>query len=157
PLDKGKGDTGSETGTSGGTGSDVDQGVEKEKKGGLPPAVFFTGLGVTAILGGGTVWGGLDPQKNPGPGNIPNPCKDWGDFAGSKGPATECPDYKEGLAKQMRTNILIGATAVVGATTVVLAVLTKWGGEPSKPEKKEAFILPVLGVQDGVSIGAVGR
>ena len=31
------------------------------------------------------------------------------------------------------------------------------GFGPSKPEKKEAFIMPVVGVHDGVSIGAVGR
>jgi hypothetical protein len=123
---------------------------EKEKKTGLPPAVFFAGLGVTAVLGGLTVWSGLDTLKNPGTEKVQLDCAPPNN-------TVDCPTYKEGLAHQLRTNIFIGATSVVGATTVVLAVLTKWGGEPAKVEKKEAFIMPVVGVQDGVSIGAVGR
>jgi hypothetical protein len=134
-----------------GSGGDADRGVEKEKKGGLPPAAFFAGLGVTAVLGGVTIWSGLDTIKNPGEQAVRDNCGKYAD------PVNECPDYKTGLAHQLRTNILIGATSVVGATTVVLAVLTNWGGTPSKVEKKEAFIMPVVGVQDGVSIGAVGR
>jgi hypothetical protein len=137
----------------GATSGDGDRGVEKEKKGGLPPAVFFAGLGVTAVLGGVTIWSGLDTVKNPGEQRVRDECNP----SVYQGAPEECPTYKTGLAHQMRTNILIGATSVVGATTVVLAVLTKWGGEPAKAEKKEAFIMPVVGVQDGVSIGAVGR
>jgi hypothetical protein len=136
-----------------GSSGEGDRGVEKEKKGGLPPAVFFAGLGVTAVLGGVTIWSGLDTVKNPGEQRVRDECKP----PAYDGVPEECPTYKTGLAHQLRTNILIGATGVVGATTVVLAVLTKWGGEPSKAEKKEAFIMPVVGVQDGVSIGAVGR
>jgi hypothetical protein len=154
PVEKMRDTSGTEPSTtSPGSGGDGDQGVEKEKKGGLPPVVFLTGLGVTAVLGGVTVWSGIDTQNNPGPDNIARLCYDYI----NKGEGSECPDYQRGVAHQLRTNILIGATSVVGATTIVLAVLTKWGGEPSKPEKKDAFIMPVVGVHDGVSIGAVGR
>jgi hypothetical protein len=136
---------------SAGSSGEGDRGVEKEKKGGLPPAVFFAGLGVTAVLGGVTIWSGLDTVKNPGTEKVTQDCAEW------TGAREDCPTYKTGLAHQLRTNILIGATSVVGATTVVLAVLTNWGGAPARAEKKEAFIMPVVGVQDGVSIGAVGR
>jgi hypothetical protein len=159
PVEKMRSDPGESATPSTGSGTEGDQGVEKEKKGGLPPAVFFAGLGVTAVLGGVTIWSGLDTQKNPGKENIPMLCANYSNTPGPSilGPSEDCPDYKKGLANQLRTNILIGATSVVGATTIVLAVLTKWGGDPAKPEKKEAFIMPVVGVQDGVSIGAVGR
>jgi len=154
PVEKIRDNAGEPNSTSPGGGGDEDKGIEKEKKGGLPPAVFFAGLGVTAVLGGVTLWSGLDTQKNPGQENVTKFCTDPTMYSG---PPLDCPLYKDGLAHQLRTNILIGATGVVGATTVVLAVLTNWGGAPSKPEKKEAFIMPVVGVQDGVSIGAVGR
>jgi hypothetical protein len=158
PVEKMAGSSGEPGTTSTGSGAETDQGAEKEKKGGLPPAVFFTGLGVTAVLGGVTVWSGIDTKKNPGAENISALCAGYSpNTPGSLGAPEDCPAYKEGLAHQLRTNILIGATSVVGATTVVLAILTKWGGEPAKPEKKEAFIMPVVGVHDGVSIGAVGR
>jgi hypothetical protein len=152
PVEKMK-DTGATEPSTGSSGSEggSDTGVEKDKKGGLPPVVFLSALGVTAVLGGVTIWSGLDTVKNPGEQKVKDDCALW------TGTPTDCPTYQTGLAHQMRTNILIGATSVVGATTVVLAVLTKWGGEPSKPEKKEAFIMPVVGVHDGVSIGAVGR
>jgi hypothetical protein len=72
---------------------------------------------------------------------------------------SDCPTYQLGLDHERRTNILIAATSVVGVTTAVIGlVFTRWGpDEPAKVDKKDAFIMPTLGIHDGVNIGAVGR
>jgi hypothetical protein len=38
--------------------------------------------------------------------------------------------YNTGRDQQIRTNVLLGATAVVGAGTAVLAFFTNWSGRP---------------------------
>lgn len=60
--------------------------------------------------------------------------------------------YDQGRDQQLRTNILIGATAAAGITTVVLAVFTDWsGGE----HEREIAIKPVQG--GGAVVGFGGR
>src|SRR5689334_21944357 len=54
-----------ENGTTG-TEPQVDRGPEGEKKGGLPPLVFYVGLATTVVLGGVTTWSGIDTLNNPG-------------------------------------------------------------------------------------------
>jgi hypothetical protein len=130
---------------------DADQTQEKkEKKAGLPRVVFFAGAGATAILTGVTIWSGIDAVNNPGPDRVRMDCM----------PNDEsCPTYQEGVAHQRRTNILIVATSVVGLTTAVIGLFfTKWGDDQTKPSnKKDAFVMPIVGVADGVNLGAVGR
>jgi hypothetical protein len=129
-----------------------DGGQEKPKKSGLPPTVFYVGAGVTAVLGGVTIWSGIDTMNNPGTQRVSDECP--------KGqPITDCPTYQLGLDHERRTNILIAATSVVGVTTAVIGLFfTNWGGEDApKSDKKDAFIVPTIGVSDGVNIGAVGR
>jgi hypothetical protein len=122
------------------------------KKSGWSPVVFFVGVGATAIVGGVTIWSGIDTMNNPGTARVQSEC--------ATVPRIEdCKTYQTGLDHERRTNILIGATSVVGVTTAVIGLfLTNWAGNDSpKPDKKDAFILPVVGVRDGVNIGAVGR
>ena len=128
----------------------ADHGPETDKKGGLPPLVFYVGLATTAVLGGVTTWSGIDTLNNPGADAVKNcPPVD---------PAA-CRDLLDlGRAHQTRTNVLIGVTSVVGVTTGIIALFfTNWGDDSAPAEKKEARILPVLGLRDGVTIGAVGR
>jgi hypothetical protein len=129
----------------------VDRPAEGDKKGGLSPAVFFITAGVTAVLGGVTIWSGIDTVNNPGTQAI----KDCQMKPGCNSDAL----YEEGRANQSRTNILLGVTGVAAVTTGVIALFfTNWGGDDaSQGEKKEARIAPVVSVGNGVTIGAVGR
>jgi hypothetical protein len=132
--------------------AEPDSSQDKPKKSGLSPVVFFVGVGATAIMGGVTIWSGIDTMNNPGTARVQSEC--------ATVPRIEdCKTYQTGLDHERRTNILIGATSVVGVTTAVIGLfLTNWAGNDSpKPDKKDAFILPVVGVRDGVNIGAVGR
>lgn len=51
--------------------------------------------------------------------------------------------YDKGRDQQLRTNILIGAAAAAGVTTVVLAVFTNWSPGESRPI--EVSVVPVHG------------
>jgi hypothetical protein len=113
-----------------------------ERKG-ISPAFFAVGMVATAGLGAATIWSGIDTQTNPGAAAVMAACA-------GKGP--ECPLYKQGLAKQLRTNVLIGSTAGVAAVTIVLAVFTRWRGE-----KKPPPVEPTAFVNDrGAVLGAAG-
>jgi hypothetical protein len=128
----------------------VDHGPETEKKSGLPPAVFYIGLAATAVLGGATVWSGIDTLNNPGTDAI-DKCK-------ATAGCDPVPLFDEGKAHETRTNVFIGVTSVVGVTTGILALFfTNWGDDSAPAEKKEARIMPLVGVSNGVTIGAVGR
>jgi len=135
----------------------ADQGAAS--KGGLPPAVFLVGVGLTAIAGGVTVWSGLDTQNNPGANHVRTECQMN---------AADCQSlYQQGLDKQHRTNLLIGVTAGVGiATGVIGAFFTDWSGSKKKasPAASEAARLhrsfevePWVSIGGGASVGALGR
>jgi hypothetical protein len=95
------------------------------KKGsGLHPAAFVVGAVATLGLGGVTIWSGIDTKNNPGVAAVKAQCAGQGEA---------CPTYQEGLKKQARTNIFIGATAGTAAVTVVLAILTNWHGTRKAP------------------------
>jgi hypothetical protein len=115
---------------------------------GLPPLYFFIGAGATVVLGGVTVWSGLDTLNNPGKDAVRTACVGQGD---------SCPEYKDGRSRQLRTNVLIGATSVVGvATAVVGALFTDWSGR--KAERPEtAKVSPWVSYDNGPAVGAVGR
>jgi len=89
---------------------------------------------------------------NPGKEKVQTDCKGFMSI-------DACPTYQLGLDHERRTNILIVTTSVVGLTTAVIGLFfTSWGSdEPAKPEKKDAFLMPVFGLGNGVNIGAVGR
>ena len=57
--------------------------------------------------------------------------------------------YDQGRDQQLRTNVLIGATAAAGVTTVILAVFTDWSGG----EHREIAVRPVDGGGAAVVLG----
>jgi hypothetical protein len=81
----------------------------------LSPWIFATGAVVTAGLGAVTIWSGLDVVDA---------------HDAYEGNETE-QRYQEGLDKERRTNMLIGATVVAGLATGVVAVFTRWSGSPA--------------------------
>lgn len=122
----------------------------KTESSGLPPYLFYTGLGVTAVLTGVTIWSGLDTKNNPGRDTVETACVNLGE---------SCPEYQDGLDRQRRTNILLGTTIGVAAVTGVLAAFTSWGGE-SKTEggnKGSTRVQPSVGWAGGLQLGASGR
>jgi hypothetical protein len=85
------------------------------------PAVFVVLAVATAGLGGVTIWSGIDTVSDPGEDGVRQACA---------GQGTECPAYQDGLAKQLRTNVLIGASAGTALLTGIFAIfVTDWGGE----------------------------
>jgi hypothetical protein len=151
-VDKAAGDTPSGSHDPAATNGDTqtDRAPESDKKGGLPPMVFFIGLAATAVLGGVTTWSGIHTLNNPGTDAI-DACK-------ARPGCDTGPLIAEGVANENRTNVLLGVTGVVGVTTGVIALFfTNWGDDSAPAEKKEARITPVVGVSNGVTIGAVGR
>jgi hypothetical protein len=118
----------------------------------LPPLVFWSGLGATAVLGGITIWSGVDTLNNPGKDKVRAAC------AGGQTPACTSV-YNQGRDHQTRTNILIGATSVAGAATAVIGVLfTDWAkGGSSESAPESASIVPWIDYAGGPSVGASGR
>jgi hypothetical protein len=133
-----------------------DEGAPK-KSSGLPPAVVFVGAGLTAVAGGITIWSGIDTVNNPGADTVMKVCMGKGE---------SCPEYKDGLAKQQRTNILIGVTAGLGAATIIIAaVATDWSGGKSSDaaatasakSKRRSFDVTPWASLDGGGFQAFGR
>jgi len=132
---------------------------DQAASGKLPKTVFWIGAGLTAALGGVTLWSGIDTQNNPGPDRVRDACN-----AGSP----DCQSlYDEGVGKQHRTNALLGATAGIGVATAVVGIFfTDWGGSkksgPSAVEAKKArpqgfSVQPWVALGSGASVGALGR
>jgi hypothetical protein len=100
-----------------------------------PVFVYFGGA-VTLALGGITIWSGLDTLQQ----------KDTFD----KNPTQANLD--SGKTKELRTNVLIGATAAVGVVTVVTALfLIDWKGDHNSENKPDAS----PSVQLGAGLGSL--
>lgn len=96
----------------------------REPSGGISPAWFWIGTGLTAVVGGFTIASGLDTSSK------------HDDFAGQgcgQAATGDCSQLaKDGTSAQNRTNILIGATAVAGVTTAVVGLLlVRWSPKPT--------------------------
>jgi hypothetical protein len=131
-----------------------DDGTTK-KSSGWSPSIFFVGAGLTAVLGGITVWSGIDTVNNPGADRVKREC-------GAQG--ASCALYQEGLSKQRRTNVLIGVTGGVAVATIVIGVLaTDWSSGKKAQEKSALLAHPRVDVVapwaalDGAGLQAVGR
>jgi hypothetical protein len=130
-----------------------DEGTVK-KSGGWPPAIFFVGAGLTAVMGGITIWSGVDTVNNPGADKVEEECGNQGE---------SCPLYQEGLSKQRRTNILLGVTAGVGVATILVGILaTDWSGGKGAASAEAKRLKPRVDVSpwaslDGGGLQAVGR
>jgi hypothetical protein len=84
----------------------------------LSPVFALAGAAVTAGLAGVGIWSGLDTNK--------------AHDAYVKNPTHAA--YTAGQSKQLRTNILFGSAAVVGAATAVVAIWwTRWGSSETPP------------------------
>lgn len=130
----------------------VDRGPAEQPTG-MPPAVFFTGAGVTAAVAGVATWSAFDTQNNPGREKVKANCV---------GQGTACPEYQDGKNKELRTNILWGATGAVGAATILIgALFTNWSGGDSQSadegDASSASITPFIGFGRGATVGATGR
>jgi hypothetical protein len=109
---------------------------------------FFTSLGVTAVLGGVTVWKGLDTRNHPGRDAVQAGCVDQGEA---------CALYQEGLSNQRTTNILLGATLGAAAVTGVLAFVTNWQGATDKQGSAGAALRLSPGLGGPLGLSAAGR
>ena len=89
--------------------------IEPPTPDGLPRAVFVTGVVITAGLAGALVWSGLDTLD--------------GSQAYTQNPTQFGLD--DGRVRELRTNVLIGATAAAGVTTLLIgAFFTRWRSAP---------------------------
>jgi hypothetical protein len=106
------------------------QEVGASRSRGWPRLVVYAGAGLTAALGGVTLWSGLDTQS--------------AHDAYVKAPTSE--GWDDGRQKQLRTNLLLGATAAAALATAAIAVFhTDWSGEGSR--------LTVAPSGDGATLG----
>jgi hypothetical protein len=122
-----------------------------EPPSGASPLYFWIGAGLTAAAGGVTIWSGIDTLNNPGKDKVRQECV---------GQGTSCDLYQQGKDKELRTNILIGGTAVLGVGTAVLgAFFTNWSGDSTARKKshQKASVQPWVSVGNGALMGATGR
>ena len=114
------------------------------ESGGLSPVLFIVSAGLTVAAGGVLVWSGLDTTAG------------VADYEAS--PTQEALDAGQG--KELRTNILIAGTAVLGATTLVFALLTNWGGRNEARSEAARRATPTLraGIApvEGGAVGVLG-
>ncbi|HEY2406659.1 MAG TPA: hypothetical protein VGI10_11685 [Polyangiaceae bacterium] len=133
--------------------------AKEAPRSGWSPTVFWSGVGLTAVLAGVTTWSGLDTQNNPGADKVRASCSVGAD---------DCKTlYNQGVRAQQRTNVLIGATAAVGVATVLVGALaTDWGPpklniegtDMARARRRRGFsIEPWFAVGGGASAGALGR
>ena len=102
---------------------------------GLSPIVFLASAAATVVAGGVLIWSGVDTTAG------------VADYEANPTQAA----LDAGQSKELRTNILIAATGVLGATTLVFALLTNWSGQQeAAPPAVEATITPVAGGAVGV-------
>lgn len=141
-----------------GSGDEATPGPEEDRKG--PPRGLFVGGAVaTVALGGVTLWSGIDTQNNPGPDEVKELCQDNPNYPDP----TTCPAYKTGQQKEVRTNVLIGATAAVGVATIIIGAVTDWRGKQQarlgRPgtSAERAGVRPWVELDDGALLGVRGR
>jgi hypothetical protein len=111
---------------------------------GLSPAVAFVGIGITAVLGGLTIWSGLDTLS----------ARD--EYVAK--PTQRA--YDDGVGLERRTNLFIGATAVAGAATLGIALFaTRWHGATEKdaPSPTSAFPLTFVATPRDAEVVVRGR
>lgn len=94
--------------------------IEPEESGGIHPAYFVTSLILTAGAGAVLTWSGLDVLSD-------NDDYEAEVEAGNIDRARVL--LANGLDEERRTNILIGVTSGMAVLTLVLGIVTDWGGE----------------------------
>ncbi|MEA2747099.1 MAG: hypothetical protein QOI41_1242 [Myxococcales bacterium] len=116
---------GASAGASAGAGAGAGAGANPpgEEAHGISRGWFWLGLGVTAVLGGATVISGLDAVAKH------DHFKSGGCANGASGEVpVDCGDLSSaGTRAQTRTNVLLGATAVLAVTTVAIGIFAvRW-------------------------------
>lgn len=111
----------------------------------LSKPIFYTAAGVTALLGGITLWSALDMRANPGRDKVRRDCA---------GKTESCPTYQDALQKQTRTNVLLAVSAGAVVATGVVAYFTEWssGAAPTTG----AHVRPTVALGNGWFLGAEG-
>ncbi|MEJ7598156.1 MAG: hypothetical protein WKG01_09630 [Kofleriaceae bacterium] len=94
------------------------QPVETPTRRGLPRYVPIAGAALTLVAGGVATWSSLDTQSA------------HDDYVANPTDAK----FDDGRSKQLRTNILWGATAALGIGTALAAVWTDWSGKPRETQ-----------------------
>jgi hypothetical protein len=108
----------------------------------LHPAYFWTGVGLTAALGAVTIWSGID---------LLNARDDF-----KKDPTPTQKAFDAGENKDTRTTALIASTAVVAASTVVLAFFTDFKRRGASADSARALPSRLAGAQQRPSMFSVG-
>ncbi|MGB5812202.1 MAG: hypothetical protein WBG86_16820 [Polyangiales bacterium] len=125
----------------------------------VPRWAFFSSLGATAALGAVTIWSGIDANNGVDAfeaaartANSPGI-----NSGGSPTPADEAQALLDsGQQKERRTNILIGVTAGMAASTAVLGIFTNWKNESRTPTARR--LEPGVGVTNrGGAVSLKGR
>jgi len=109
---------------------------EDEGGGGLSPLFFISSAALTVGAGAVLVWSGLDAL-----GGVEDYESD---------PTPEA--LAEGQNKELRTNIMIGVTAGLGAVTVLLLLFTDWDGDDE--ENVDVAVAPL---EEGAAAFVGGR
>ncbi len=90
---------------------------------GLSPVFFWTGVGLTAVVTGVTIWSGLDTQSAAD--------------TYEKNPTQKGLD--DGRSLELRTDILIGVSAALAVGTAVVGIFfTDWNGSEAKSSQTAA-------------------
>lgn len=102
---------------------------------GLSPIAFVVALGATAVAGGVLAWSGIDTLDG-----VP---------AYRDMPTVE--RLRDGQSRELRTNVLIGVTGALALTSLILAIVTDWDGEPESAAEGSApqvslFVSPDAGM-----------
>lgn len=101
---------------------------------GLSPLYFYVAAGATVVSGGLLIWSGVD--TNAGVADYEaHPTQDA---------------LNAGQAKEARTNVLIGTTAVLAAATLTLALFTNFGSHDRAPSETTTTV-GVAPMQNGAA------
>lgn len=98
---------------------------------GLSPALFAVSLVATAGIGGALAWSALNTLDGRD-AYVQNPTQ-----AG----------LDDGRSRELRTNVLVGATAAMAVTTILIAGFTRWRSAPARPVAALAPGAGVLGLE----------
>jgi hypothetical protein len=113
----------------------------------LPPAVFFTGAGLTLVGAGLSVWQWVYAYNNPGRQAVINDC--------TAAQGTSCSLYEQGVDNQNRAYAIIGVTAGLGVATGVIGLFfTRWSSPSTSIATPTATvsgvsIVPTVGLGGG--------
>jgi hypothetical protein len=109
------GTSGAGGGSAGGDGGSTAAGPKP-----LAPVWFYVSVGATVVLGGATVWSGLDTKSA---------FDDYERDLPRLSQAQVNSRVDDGHAKETRTNVLLGATSVAGVATAALGLFfVDWSG-----------------------------